>query len=384
MVRNVVIKKMLKSSVFRILTVLNKIIPKDDSIVMLYSANKGIQFSLVPLKQYLLDNGYHKKYKIYCGIENMKYAEKDNRVIFIPRIKAYLMFMKTKHVFYTTGQIPIKPSKSQCVIHMRHGNTNFKTMGKLTRINNGDEFFFTYMAASSPVYKPIMAKEFECSPDNIAVVGDPIIDELLNSSENSYDFSNYSKMVLWVPTFRKSDYLGYDDSEQEELVPLVPETEYQNLNEMLKRNNIKLIIKLHPAQKDFGRLQRHFEYLDIYTHEEFLKEGFSLYPLMHQSDALIGDYSSASMQYLVLDKPQGFVIPDYDQYKEKRGFVFKNAKDYMAGHIITNIKELYCFLDAIAAGKDVYKEKRHKVLSMLYTFPDKNNCKRIIELSGMK
>lgn len=384
MVRNVVIKKMLKSSVFRILTVLNKIIPKDDNIVMLYSANKGIQFSLVPLKQYLLDNGYHKKYKIYCGIENMKYAENDNRVIFIPRLKAYLMFMKTKHVFYTTGQIPIKPSKSQCVIHMRHGNTNFKTMGKLTRINNGDEFFFTYMAASSPVYKPIMAKEFECSPDNIAVVGDPIIDELLNSSENSYDFSNYSKMILWVPTFRKSDYLGYDDSEQEDLVPLVPEIEYQNLNEALKRNNIKLIVKLHPAQKDFGRLKRHFEYLDIYTHEEFIKEGFSLYSLMHQSDALIGDYSSASMQYLVLDRPQGFVIPDYDQYRERRGFVFKNAKDYMAGHIITNIVELYSFLDAIAAGKDVYKEKRHKVLSMLYAFPDNNNCKRIIELSGMK
>ena len=130
-------------------------------------------------------------------------------------------------------------------------------------------------------------------------------------------------MLLWVPTFRQSDYLGYDDSTNEGLVPMFDELDYPALNEYLSRLNIKLIIKLHPAQNDNGECQRHFDFLDVYTHEEFVAAGYSLYPLMKQSDALVGDYSSASMQYLVLKKPQAFVIPDYEEYKKRRGFVFR-------------------------------------------------------------
>lgn len=384
MIKNVKLKKFLKSTAFRAISAVNKLIPKDDRIVLLYSANKGIQFSLIPLRKYLMDNKYYKKYNIYCGVESMEYAEKSEGLTYIPRLKAFLLFLKAGHVFYTTGQIPIKPARNQRVIHMRHGNTNFKTMGKLTNINNGDEFFFTHMAATAPIYKPIMAKEFGCSPKNIFVVGDPVIDELLESRDDLYDFSSYDKMLLWVPTFRQSDYLGYDESTDESLVPLFDEKDYSALNDYLCKLNIKLIVKLHPAQNNFGEGQRHFKHLDIYTHEEFVSAGYSLYPLMKQSDALIGDYSSASMQYLVLKKPQAFVIPDYEDYKVRRGFVFKNAKSYMAGHIIETQEQFYSFLDDIANENDIYREKREKVLNVLYQFQDNKNCERIVKLSGMK
>ena len=384
MVKNVKLKKLLKNTAFRVASGINKLIPKDDKIVLLYSANKGIQFSLIPLRKYLLDRGFYKNYHIYCGVESMEYAEKNDKMTYIPRLKSFLLFMRAGHVFYTTGQIPIKPAKNQCVIHMRHGNTNFKTMGKLTKIDNGDEFFFTHMAATASIYKPIMAKEFACSEDNIVVVGDPMIDELLDSPDDQYDFSEYEKMILWVPTFRQSDYLGYDDSINEGLVPLFDEQDYPALNEYLSRLNIKLIVKLHPAQDDNGKSQRHFKYLDVYTHEEFVAAGYSLYPLMKQSDVLIGDYSSASMQYLVLKKPQAFVIPDYDEYKKRRGFVFQNAKDYMAGHIIESKGQFYHFLTDIAESKDPYAEKRTQVLDMLYQYQDNHNCERIVNLSGME
>lgn len=55
---------------------------------------------------------------------------------------------------------------------------------------------------------------------------------------------------------------------------------------------------------------------------------------MAQCDGLIGDYSSASMQYLLMDRPQAFVVPDIKEYGERRGFVFKNIEEYMGGHII--------------------------------------------------
>ena len=57
MIRNVVLKKTLKNFIFPFISLLNQIIPKNDHWVLIYSANKGIQHSLLPLRQYLMDNG---------------------------------------------------------------------------------------------------------------------------------------------------------------------------------------------------------------------------------------------------------------------------------------------------------------------------------------
>lgn len=382
MIKSVLVKKILKNTVFKGLSVVNQFVPKDDNIVLLYSANKGIQHSLIPLREYLLKNEFDKKYHIICGIEDIKYQDNDG-LEYLSRIQSYKLFFKAKHVFYTTGQIPIKPSKSQCVIHLKHGNTNFKSSGKMTNINNGDEFFFTYMIASSKFFKKVMSREYGCSESNIAVVGDPLIDELINVNINNDDFTSFDKMILWLPTFRKSDYLGYDDSAIEDLVPLFNIGEYKQLNEKLKIKNIKLIVKLHPAQNADADSNMHYSNLDVYTHEDFLKTNYTLPELMKQSDALIGDYSSASMQYLVLDKPQAFVVPDIEEYACKRGFVFEKPEDYMAGHIIKNKQQFYEFLDDLSNGKDVYKSKRQRVLHEMYEYPDNHNCERVVKLSRM-
>lgn len=382
MVRNVKAKKLLKGTVFRVLTWINRCIPKNDKIVLLYSANLGIRHALIPLRKYLLDEGYDNKYRIYCGIESMKFAEQDG-LKYINHIKSVLVFLRAKHVFYTVGQIPIRPSKTQSVIHMKHGNANFKSSGLNTAINNGDEFFFTHMCASSQLFVPIMAEEYGCSAENIAVVGDPMIDALL-SPRDRYDFSGYGKMVLWLPTFRQSDGLGYDDSSMKEAVPLFEEKEYARLNEVLKGYDIMMIVKLHSAQNDSIKGKRHFSNLKIYTNKEFEGMGYELYSMMASSDALIGDYSSASMQYLILDRPQAYVVPDLTEYAEKRGFAFDNPKDYMAGHIIVTKQEFYKFLDDLANDLDVYAEKRHRVRDEVYRYKDCNNCKRVVELSGMK
>ena len=200
MIKNVFVKKILKNSVFKVCSLINIVVPKDDNIILLYSANKGIQHSLIPLREYFLENGFEKKYRIVCGIEDMRYKDNDG-LEYMSRISAYKLFFRAKHVFYTTGQIPIKPSKDQCVIHLRHGNTNFKSSGRMTNINNGDEFFFTYMIATSKFFKKIMSQEYGCSENNIVVAGDPLIDELINAKVTNNDFQRFDKMILWLTRF---------------------------------------------------------------------------------------------------------------------------------------------------------------------------------------
>ena len=384
MLANVKLKKVLKNTIFPILTVINKFIPKRDDIILLYSGNRGVENCLLPLRTYLLDKGYYERYQIYCGIEHMKYADNEPRVKFITQFQSSLLFMRTVHVFYTTGQIPIKPNKKQCVIQLWHGNSNFKTIGRWTNIQNGDEFYFTYMFAPSDLYVPIQASEYGCPESCIIPLGDMLVDEMLEAPRERSVFKEYAKLLLWAPTFRQSDYLGYEDSGIESLVPMFDEDEYPALNEKLKKWNIKLIIKTHPGQNNIGAKQRHFSHLDVYTHQEFLADGLSLYPLMAQADGLIGDYSSVSMQFMLLDRPMAFVIPDIEEYGKRRGFVFKNPEDYMGGHIVKSKEKFDMFLADFAQGKDVYREKRRQICDKVYKYKDAGTRQRAVELSGLK
>ena len=383
MFKNKGLKIFLKKTIFPLLTLANKLIPKDDKVILLYTANNGVSFCNLTMRKYLLNHDYDKKYKIYCGIENMIYAEDIPRVTFVSGIKALLVFLKSAHVFYTVGQIPVKPSPKQCVIQMQHGNADIKRMANSTNIGNGDEFFFTYMISPSDFYIKIHAKAYLCSESNIVVAGDPMCDELLTAPRDSYDFSRFKKVLFWVPTYRQSEYLGYDDSHIETLVPLFHEEDYEELNNILERYNIHLIVKLHPVQTAPEGTRRHFSHLSVFSHQEFVESEYDMYTLMAQSDGLIGDYSSASMQYLLTDRPLAFVVPDLEDYGKTRGFIFERPEDYMAGHIIKTKKEFYNFIDDFANDKDLYKEKRHRVCDLIYKYHDANSCERIVKLSGL-
>ena len=92
MFKNVKIKRILKKYIFPVLTLVNKIVPKDDSIIFLYSANKGVQHNLLPLRDFLIENNYDKKYKIVCGIESIKYRDNGYNVKYIGRIHSIFYF----------------------------------------------------------------------------------------------------------------------------------------------------------------------------------------------------------------------------------------------------------------------------------------------------
>ena len=106
--------------------------------------------------------------------------------------------------------------------------------------------------------------------------------------------------------------------------------------------------------------------------------------MLRQVDGLVGDYSSVSLQYLLLNKPMAFVIPDLEDYKEKRGFVFEDPLEFMPGNIVNTKEEFYEFLSQMANGEDRYKEKRETVCNVIHQYKDGNACKRVLELSGIR
>ena len=386
MLNNVKIKKALKSTVFKPLNLVNNMISKDDNLILLHISNYGIRHNLKPIKEYLIKNEYFKKYKIVCGIEDLKYADNDSdKVKYVTFIKSIWYFLHAKHVFYTAGQIPIKPSKDQIVIQMDHGAAAFKTCGALSKINNGDEFYFTYILAPSKLYVPILQKEYLCSEENVIICGEPMTDMLFEPIKK-YDLGNYDKILLWMPTFRQSEYLNYNDS-NEGLLPMFKIDEYFELDKILKSYNYKMIVKLHTAQNidELSKIPyKEFSHLEILTNDEFNEKGYEIYELMKQVDAFLGDYSSVSLHFLFIDKPMAFIIPDIEEYKEKRGFVFEKPEDYMAGALIKEKIELYSFFECLSKNIDSYKQKRANVKKEIFKHNDGRNTERALEISGIK
>lgn len=383
MIKNRYLKKFLKNSVFKVLNIVNAITPKSEKNIIFYSPNMGIEHNLLPLRDYLLRHNYNQKYKIICGVSNKKYKDINvNNVIFTTPLKSILTYFFSKHIFYTTGQIPIKPSKKQNVVQLGHGASQFKTMGKLSKINNGDEYYFNHILVTSDIYIPIVVKEFECEKQDAFICGEPMVDAFYQET-SQINLGNYDKVILWAPTFRRSDYLGYDDSSLEELLILFSEEEYDELNENLKQYNFLLIVKLHPGQNTNGWNKIKLSNLIIYSHKAFLEENLNLYKLLPQIDVLLADYSSVYLQFLLLNKPIGFVVPDMEEYAEKRGFVFENPKDYMPGEIIKSKVDMYHFLSDIYKGIDKYKDKREQVRDLVHKYQDGNNCKRILQRFGI-
>ena len=382
MLNNVRLKKVLKTVVFKPLSVVNKLIPKRDDYILLYIASMGIRHSLKPVLDYLIENGYNKKYHIICGIEDMRFKGEDvENVTYMTKPKAMRYFLRTKHVYYSAGQIPIKPSKQQIVIHLTHGAVYYKAMGAMSPINNGDEFFFDYIITTSEYYRETLVKSYLCKPENVAICNEPVTDLFYRDDTPKYDFGDAEKVLVWIPTFRQSDSLGYSNSSIDKALLVFDEKDYQALNDYLKSKHILLIVKLHPAQNIANYHLESFSNLQIYTHVKFLKKGYEIYNLMKQSDALIGDYSSASLQYLLLNKPVSFVVPDLEDYQEHRGFIYENPLEFMPGHIIRTQEEFYRFIDDMADGKDPYREQREQVRDLVHQYQDGNSCKRVVELS---
>lgn len=381
MLKNVRLKKILKKTIFPILTIANKAIPKDDNIVILYSPNRGIEHNLKPFRDYLIENHFNERYRIICCVSSPEYYENDG-LEYVTQRKGISLFFRASHVFYTTGQIPIKPSKQQNVVHMDHGSATFKKCNLLSNINNGDDFYFTKYCISSEDYREIVKAEFACGDENLIVNSEPVTDVFFTDTP-PYDLGAYKKIGIWAPTFRQSDYLGYNDSNEEELLPTLSIEDYEEFNQVLKKNDIKLFVKLHDMQDLTKYKNLAFSNLEILSGSDFAKR-YDTYRFMKQCDFMIADYSSIFFHFLLLDRPIGFAIPDFDEYKEKRGFVFDDAKAYMPGNKIYNKEDLYAFISSLSGDDDQYCEQRKIIANKIHGFTDGKSCERLIEIAKMQ
>ena len=117
--------------------------------------------------------------------------------------------------------------------------------------------------------------------------------------------------------------------------------------------------------------------------EDIISEHYgTLYKFLGTTSALITDYSSVFLDYYLLNRPVAFTINDYEEYKEKRGFVFGDVKSLMAGPTISNLDELLKFLLSVMKSEDEFYIQRNKVNTIVNSI-QRDFTKTLLESVGI-
>lgn len=368
----------------------------DESVIILksmldYSDNARA------LCEYMVKNGYTNKYKIYFVVSNLEYYK--NRIEGVTFISSrskkgyysfsYLRLIFTAKYLLSTHNLIINKKlakKNQCIVRLWHG------CGYKTRMRPESKKAKRFDAAlvPGPLFVKIKAEFWNVDEKCILPIGYPRYDWIKTKDNDalklidSFRMNEKTKVVMWMPTFRKDKYerstFNYIKITQFPIIYNIDS--WKELDSYCASNNIVILVKLHPYQEDYSIPFDTFTNIKEVKNELFEKMNIPMYKFIGVTDALISDYSSIAIDYLIVDKPIAFTLDYYEEEKKTRKFIFDDIREYMPGHHLYNITDMENFIDDISKGNDLYKDKRRQMYDMCIA-PSDNYCKSVLDKLGI-
>lgn len=354
------------------------------------------------LFEYLLKNNYNEKYIMvwivknpeeyerYSGYHNVHFVsfdwvdspdENQRKIYFHDLFSAKYIFTSDAFGFMQFT----RPEQTR--VQLWHG-CGYKLRHSQLRHEN----YYEYTTVISQFYKEVHAKIYGLRMDQILVTGYPKDDWLFQPYErpiwDMLSISQTRKVVFWLPTFRTA-VPGVRHLDQYEINPEIglpimeTKAEIDQLNELLARLDISLVIKLHPAQEPAVIAKLNYSNILLLTQNDIADRDLIINRLLASADALISDYSSAAVDYLILDRPIGFTLDDKEEYDRTRGLAFDPIEDWLPGKKIYDYSDFCTFLTEIAGGIDSERETRRKLLYKMHDFHDGNSCQRVLDALGI-
>ncbi len=354
----------------------------DNSFAMfVYISNQFVEYENIWLvKDVSIKEKYFKLASNYTKKDNFLVIKKNS-------LKGIYYYLTAKTIFHTHGLFNFFGLNNlQKKINLWHGMP-LKKVGYLDRPNSKSVITSDYHLATSPFYQEMISKIFRAPKETVLIVGQPrndfIFDNTIGINELFNKQKEYKKTVLWMPTYRKS-VIG-DIRTDGSLSPEIDFLSKQSLvkiNKIFKKFDSVCYLKIHPM--DFMKTKHFKKYsnIDFIENEDFVKRGVSMYSILNSIDVLLTDFSSIYIDFLLLNKPVGFVFSDYEEFNSTRGFIFENPQKYMAGEVMTEIDQLEHFLnEVIVHDNDEFANKRKRIKDLFHSKINdysKLTCKKVL------
>lgn len=365
---------------------------------------KGMDFAdnARALFEYMIRNNYNKKYELVWIVKEPKKFEKYQKlenVSFLPfdgsisevaavRDEYYRTVCLAKYIFFTDAYgFARNCREDQIRIQLWHG-CGFKTRVNFVRC----EKRYEYTTVISDLYAKIHEDIYGLHSNQMLVTGYAKQDWLFEPIEKEKMEEIYipkaEKYIFWLPTFRTTEkelaQLNEYQLNSDTGLPIINSYEkLKEINDILEEKGMVLVVKLHPFQNRKTINCEGCSNIVLLDNEQLVEKDIQINQILGWADALISDYSSAAVDYMLLDRPIAFTLDDVEEYGNSRGFVFENIREWLPGKEIFGFGEFLEFVKEISEDIDLTKEKRRKLTMKMHKYSDNQSCKRIIETLGI-
>lgn len=353
-------KEKLSELCFKILKFISSFLPVKNTI--LFESNPDFADNAFPVYQEMIKRGMNQKYKIIWILNNnVTPVDLPENVYFRKKVCGSILekflsqweILRSKYIIDSNNYIH-KFNKNQTRVHLKHG-LPMKDASYYNKIIGTVDA----LCVPSEYWIDVCSKEHGISKAQIKPLGFPRNDVLIPQPHKS-------KTVIWMPTFREHSNKDvilerFDYTSIMPLgLPTISGTEQlQEINELFKKNDAYLLIRLHPAQDTSGIKLSDMSNIKICDDAFLNSYGTTLYKLLAYTDALISDYSSIYYDYLLLGKPIALATSDFEQYKKHNGILaasYEEFKELFPAFFVESFSDLISFFEKIFEEKaDAYR-----------------------------
>lgn len=224
--------------------------------------------------------------------------------------------------------------------------------------------------ATSDEMAKITSRAFDLPPNRVRVTGFPRNDVLFRPRKSDLGApvpvslqraaNSGATTYLYLPTFRDSNksYMNID---------------WEELDRLMREIGGIFFFKTHPMD----RLTSNVDFKNIVE----LPQKMDVYNALLYSSVLISDYSSIIFDYMLLDRPIIYYMPDLEEFIEGSRSLNFDPTELAVGPICKSFPDLLNAIETVSAGDaSRYRECHKDVMPRIHSFRDGDSCKRVLEI----
>lgn len=238
-------------------------------------------------------------------------------------------YLRAEAVLFTHGLYGSpRPSARKPIVNLWHGDgPKDVTPGR----GVGALIASTYLVGSTPLFSEHQAASLQIPADRVLVTGNPRTDQFWRPPEPDRlaRLGITGDFVVWMPTFRRPRAVGAVRVHGSTAAPR--DDAHQELGALvdgLRARGTQLVVKPHPMDAD----RRRWAGAVTIEEDDLVAAGVGLYSLLGVSSGLVTDYSSVWVDYLLLDRPLAFLVPDRTSYD--RALHPADVLDWVPGEVV--------------------------------------------------
>ncbi len=331
---------------------------------------------------YMIENHINECYRLIWVVHNPRKYQKvihEKNVRFISRfhkgvhIKAMYYNAVSKWFIVSHYSWPIVWQPNQIVINTIHSVHSIKKLVPVERK------CCDYVLCCSEYTADILKEIFHVDQYHCLIIGMPRLDILykhIDCVHKLFGDIGDNKIIISMSTFRQTkSWIDSDNLNPYGLNVISDSDELAELNSFLKLQHCFLIIKIHHLQDMKVIRSVQLDHVRYITDADLLKCDVQVNQLLENADILLTDYSSVFYEYLLLDRPIGFMVRDMNDYS--RGFLSDDPLSEMPGEKIFSLNQLKTFIANCNMNIDPYVSERKHIKKKVYKYSDFHNCERL-------